>query len=80
MLADIAVLTGGTVISEEVGRKLDTATIDDMGRADRITATKDSSVIVGGKGTKEQLKPRPFPVGLWSVYRATQCQKPFSPL
>jgi chaperonin GroEL len=58
MLADIATLTGGTVISEEVGRKLETATVDDLGRADRVTATKDDSVIVGGKGTKEMIDAR----------------------
>jgi chaperonin GroEL len=58
MLADIAVLTGGTVISEDIGRKLDSATIEDLGRADRVAATKDDSVIVGGKGTKSALEAR----------------------
>jgi chaperonin GroEL len=58
MLADIATLTGGTVISEDVGRKLESATIDDLGRADRVTATKDDSVIVGGKGSKHGIDAR----------------------
>jgi chaperonin GroEL len=51
-------LTGGTVISEDIGRKLDSATIEDLGRADRVAATKDDSVIVGGKGTKSALEAR----------------------
>jgi chaperonin GroEL len=58
MLADIAVLTGATVISEDIGRKLESASMDDLGRADRITASKDDSVIVGGKGAKSALKAR----------------------
>lgn len=58
MLADIAVLTGATVISEDIGRKLDSATMDDLGRADRVTATKDNSVIVGGKGAKTAMTAR----------------------
>jgi chaperonin GroEL len=58
MLADVAMLTGATVISEDVGRKLESASMDDLGRADRITASKDESVIVGGKGTKSALKSR----------------------
>lgn len=58
MLEDIAVLTGATVISESIGRKLDNATMEDLGRADRITASKDESVIVGGKGTKSALDAR----------------------
>ncbi|MEK7595288.1 MAG: chaperonin GroEL [Patescibacteria group bacterium] len=58
MLADIAVLTGGTVISEELGRKLDSVKIDDLGRADRIVATKDETVIVGGKGKKADITGR----------------------
>jgi chaperonin GroEL len=58
MLADIAVLTGATVISEDIGRKLDSATMDDLGRADRVSATKDDSVIVGGKGVKAALTAR----------------------
>ena len=58
MLADIAVLTGGTVISEEVGRKLDSVKVDDLGKADRITADKDETIIVGGKGKKADLNAR----------------------
>ena len=47
MLQDIAILTGGTVISEEVGRKLDSATVEDCGRARRVVATKDETTFVG---------------------------------
>ncbi len=50
MLQDIAVLTGSTVISEETGRKLETAVIADLGRAEKIVVTKDDTTIVGGKG------------------------------
>jgi len=50
MLQDIAILTGGTVITEELGRKLDSATLQDLGRADKITSTKDDTTIVGGAG------------------------------
>ena len=48
MLQDIATLTGGTVISEEVGRKLETIAISDLGRADRVVATKEDTTIIGG--------------------------------
>ncbi len=58
MLGDIAILTGGLVISEEVGRKLETVTIADLGRADRIISTKDDTTIVGGKGQEGQIKGR----------------------
>jgi len=58
MLADIATLTGGTVISEDVGRKLEEVTDEDLGRADRITADKDNTVIVGGKGQKAAIQGR----------------------
>jgi len=58
MLEDIAVLTGGTVISEDVGRKLDSVTIEDLGRARRVTANKDNTTIVEGKGSDEALKGR----------------------
>lgn len=58
MLADIATLTGGTVISEEVGRKLENTTIEDLGRADKVVATKDETTIVGGKGKKEDIQAR----------------------
>ena len=58
MLEDIAILTGGDVITEEIGRKLDSATINDMGQARRVTATKDECTIVEGKGTEEKIKGR----------------------
>jgi len=58
MLEDIAILTGGKVISEEVGRKLDSATIDDLGRARRVVADKDNTTIVEGKGSEEEIKTR----------------------
>ena len=58
MLRDIAVLTGGEVISEEIGRKLDSVTIDDLGRARRIEADKDNTTIVEGKGSKEAIEAR----------------------
>jgi chaperonin GroEL len=58
MLQDIAVLTGGTVISEETGRKLDTTTLDDLGRCDKVTATKDDTIIIGGAGSEEAIKGR----------------------
>lgn len=56
MLSDIAVLTGGQVISEELGRKLEGVEVDDLGRADRVKATKDDAVIVGGKGIKAEIE------------------------
>jgi chaperonin GroEL len=58
MLQDIAVVTGGHVITEEEGRKLDSATIEDLGRADRIVATKDDTTIVGGRGDEKGIKGR----------------------
>jgi len=58
MLQDIAVLTGGTVISEEVGRKLETATINDLGRAGKIVATKDDTTVIEGKGAESDIKGR----------------------
>jgi len=58
MLQDIAVLTGGTVITEELGRKLDSVTIDDLGRADRIISTKEDTTIVSGKGSEEAIQAR----------------------
>jgi chaperonin GroEL len=58
MLADIAALTGGTVITEDLGRKLDSARIEDLGRADRVTASKDETVIVGGKGKPTDIEAR----------------------
>jgi chaperonin GroEL len=58
MLHDIAILTGGNVITEEEGRTLDSATIDDLGRADKIVSTKDDTTIVGGRGDDEQIRGR----------------------
>jgi chaperonin GroEL len=58
MLQDIAILTGGTVISEETGRKLETATLQDLGRADKVSSDKDNTTIVGGKGDEKLIKAR----------------------
>ena len=58
MLQDIASLTGGTVISEETGRKLETATLQDLGRAEKVTADKDNTTIIGGKGDASEIKGR----------------------
>ena len=57
-LRDIAVLTGGTVISEEIGRKLDSVTVEDFGSARRVVATKDDTTIIDGAGSKDQIKAR----------------------
>jgi chaperonin GroEL len=58
MLQDIAVLTGATVISEEVGRTLESVTLDDLGRAERVTATKDDTTIIGGHGAESEITGR----------------------
>jgi len=58
MLEDVAILTGGRVISEEIGRKLDSATIDDLGRARKVTANKDDTTIIEGKGSNEEIQGR----------------------
>jgi len=58
MLEDIAILTGGTVISEDTGRKLDNITVEDCGRADKVWADKENCRIVGGKGPKAALTAR----------------------
>ena len=58
MLQDIAILTGGTVLSEEVGRKLDSATIEDCGRARRVVSTKDETTFVEGHGTEQAIQDR----------------------
>jgi chaperonin GroEL len=58
MLRDIAILTGGQVISEEIGRRLDTATIEDLGRARRVTADKDNTTVVEGRGDEAAIKGR----------------------
>jgi chaperonin GroEL len=58
MLQDIAVLTGGTVITEEMGRKLDSVTLRDLGRADKVVANKDETTIVAGQGQEADIKGR----------------------
>ncbi len=58
MLEDIAVLTGGIVISEEKGMRLDGATVEMLGRAEKITVNKDNTVIVNGLGSKESIEVR----------------------
>ncbi|MBP9752139.1 MAG: chaperonin GroEL [Candidatus Moranbacteria bacterium] len=58
MLRDIAILTGGEVISEETGMKLETATVAQLGRASKVIATKDDTTIVGGKGKKKDIDGR----------------------
>jgi chaperonin GroEL len=58
MLEDIAVMTGGRVISEQTGLKLENAEINMLGRADRIVSTKENTTIVGGKGGKEKIEKR----------------------
>ena len=58
MLQDIAVLTGGTVISEEVGLSLETATLDDLGSAKRIQITKENTTIIDGAGNADDIKAR----------------------
>jgi chaperonin GroEL len=58
MLQDIAILTGGNVISEETGMKLDAATLEDLGRAEKITIDKDNTTIVNGSGSKEGIQAR----------------------
>lgn len=58
MLRDIAVLTGGRVISEEVGLKLENATVEDLGRAAKIVITKDNTLIVDGAGSKKDIQAR----------------------
>jgi chaperonin GroEL len=58
MLEDIAMLTGGKVISEEIGRKLDSTTVADLGRARKVVADKDNTTIVEGKGSEADIKAR----------------------
>lgn len=58
MLQDIAVLTGGSYISDETGRKLESVGLDDLGRADSVRSSKDLTRIVGGKGTKQAIAAR----------------------
>src|SRR5438132_5977584 len=58
MLQDIAIRTGGTVISEEIGRKLDSATLDDLGRARKVVADKDNTTFIEGRGDEQAIKAR----------------------
>ena len=58
MLQDIAILTGAQVISEETGRKLETTTVADLGRAEKVVSDKDNTTIVGGKGDEKEIKGR----------------------
>jgi len=58
MLQDIAIITGGQVITEEMGRKLETVQISDLGRADKVVSNKEDTTIVGGKGDEKQIKGR----------------------
>ncbi|HEY61085.1 MAG TPA: chaperonin GroEL [Anaerolineae bacterium] len=57
-LQDIAILTGGTVITEELGRKLDSVTVADLGRAEKVVSNKDDTTIVSGKGDPKAIKGR----------------------
>src|SRR5512136_1776281 len=58
MLQDIAILTGGTVITEELGRKLESATLEDLGRAGKLVADKDNTTIIEGNGKDSEIKGR----------------------
>jgi len=58
MLEDIAILTGGTVISEDTGRKFESVTLEDCGRADKVWADKENARIIGGKGSPVKIKAR----------------------
>jgi chaperonin GroEL len=58
MLEDIAILTGGTLITEDLGLKMDTATIADLGRARRVVSSKDDTTIIEGQGTDEAIQAR----------------------
>src|SRR6266545_258765 len=58
MLQDMAILTGGTVISEEIGRKLDSTTVEDLGRARRLVADKDNTTFIEGRGDEKAIKAR----------------------
>ncbi|MCJ7566159.1 MAG: chaperonin GroEL [Anaerolineales bacterium] len=58
MLQDIAVLTGGTVITEELGRKLESITVNDLGKAGKVIVTKDDTIIIEGAGEKDRIKGR----------------------
>lgn len=58
MLQDIAILTGGTVIAEETGRKLETTTVEDLGRAEKVVSDKENTTVIGGKGEKSAITAR----------------------
>jgi chaperonin GroEL len=58
MLEDIAILTGGQVITEDMGRKLESVTIEDLGRADKVVATKDDTTVIAGKGDEKAIMGR----------------------
>ena len=58
MLEDIAILTGGTVVSEDVGRKIDSATLEDLGRARKVVSDKDNTTIIEGKGADDAIQGR----------------------
>jgi chaperonin GroEL len=58
MLQDLAILTGGTVITEELGRKLESVTLNDLGRASKVTVTKDDTTVVEGRGEPARIKGR----------------------
>jgi chaperonin GroEL len=58
MLGDIAILTGASVISEETGRKIETAAVADLGRAEKVVSDKDNTTIIGGKGAEKEIKSR----------------------
>ena len=58
MLEDMAILTGGKVISEEVGRKLDSVTVEDLGKARRVVSDKDKTTLIEGKGEEAEIKAR----------------------
>jgi chaperonin GroEL len=58
MLQDMAILTGGTVVSEETGRRLESATLADLGYCDKVVVTKDKTTIIGGHGDETALKER----------------------
>lgn len=58
MLRDVAILTGGQVISEDLGRKLESTTVQDLGRARRVVATKDETTIIEGRGSEKEIQDR----------------------
>ena len=75
MLEDIAVLTGGQVISEDMGRKLDSASIEDLGTAHQVRITKDNTTIVGGAGDKAAIASRVEQIREQLKVATSQCDK-----